>query len=111
MVDLPPAEPVKQRGPGRPRKHPLPAPKPVIAKRPARKPTGDDVISWIERKCLIPGGKFIGRPFKLDAWQKDEIRRIYDNPAGTRRAILSFARKNGKTGLAAVLLLVHLVGP
>jgi phage terminase large subunit-like protein len=47
----------------------------------------------------------------LGEWQKDEIRRIYDNPAGTRRAILSFGRKNGKSAIAAVLLLVHLCGP
>lgn len=48
---------------------------------------------------------------RLAPWQKDEIKRIYDNPAGTRRAILSFARKNGKTALSACLLLVHLCGP
>lgn len=75
------------------------------------KPTGDDIITWIEEKCRIPEGRFIGAPFKLDDFQKAELRRIYDNQFGTRRAILSFARKNGKTGLAAVLLLVHLVGP
>jgi phage terminase large subunit-like protein len=78
---------------------------------PARKPNGDDIIDWIKRKCYVPEGKLIGQSFHLDHWQQDEIRRIYDNPAGTRRAILSFARKNGKTALAAVLLLVHLVGP
>lgn len=39
------------------------------------------------------------------------MRRIYDNPAGTRRAILSFGRKNGKTSLSAFILLLHLVGP
>jgi phage terminase large subunit-like protein len=38
-------------------------------------------------------------------------RRIYDNPAGTRRAILSFGRKNAKTTLSAFLLLLHLCGP
>jgi phage terminase large subunit-like protein len=37
--------------------------------------------------------------------------RIYDNPHGTRRAIISFGRKNGKTALAAFLLLLHLCGP
>jgi phage terminase large subunit-like protein len=78
---------------------------------PSRKPTGDDIIDWIGRKCFVPEGKLIGKPFQLDEWQRAEIRRVYDNPAGTRRAILSFARKNGKTALAAVLLLVHLVGP
>lgn len=39
------------------------------------------------------------------------MRKIYDNPAGTRRAIVSFGRKNGKTALAAFLLLLHLCGP
>jgi phage terminase large subunit-like protein len=47
----------------------------------------------------------------LRDWQRHEIDRIYNNKAGTRRAILSFGRKNGKTALAALLLLVHLCGP
>jgi phage terminase large subunit-like protein len=34
-----------------------------------------------------------------------------NNPNGTRRAILSFGRKNGKTALSAFLLLLHLCGP
>jgi phage terminase large subunit-like protein len=76
-----------------------------------RKPTGDDIIRWVCRKCYVPEGRLIGKSFYLDEWQQNEIRRIYDNPHGTRRAILSFARKNGKTALAAVLLLVHLCGP
>src|SRR4029434_7407081 len=38
-------------------------------------------------------------------------RKIYANTATTRRAILSFGRKNGKTSLAALLMLVHLIGP
>lgn len=53
----------------------------------------------------------IGQPVALSNFQKREIRRIYNNKAGTRRAILSFGRKNGKTALSAFLLLAHLVGP
>jgi len=53
----------------------------------------------------------VGQPVKLRPWQKAEIKRIYDNPAGTRMAILSFGRKNAKTTLSAFLLLLHLVGP
>jgi phage terminase large subunit-like protein len=60
---------------------------------------------------MIPEGPDVGRPVKLRDWQKDEIRKIYDNPAGTRRAILSFGRKNAKTTLAAFILLAHLCGP
>jgi len=73
--------------------------------------TGDDVIHFIHTCCFIPEGAHVGKPLILEQWQQDEIRRIYDNPHGTRRAILSFARKNGKTSLAACLLLAHLCGP
>jgi len=47
----------------------------------------------------------------LREWQRDCLRKIYDNPATTRQAILSFGRKNGKTALSACLLLLHLCGP
>lgn len=69
------------------------------------------IIRWIEEFCRIPEGRDVGKPVKLRAWQKREIQKIYDNPYGTRRAILSFGRKNAKTTMSAFLLLVHLVGP
>jgi phage terminase large subunit-like protein len=72
---------------------------------------GERICTWIEKYCFVPEGKNIGQRIKLLTWQRREICRIYDNPAGTRRAILSFPRKNGKTALAAMLLLVHLCGP
>lgn len=68
-------------------------------------------IEWIETYLRIPEGPKVGQPVRLDAWQKKELRKIYDNPAGTRLAILSFARKNAKTTLVAMLLLLHLCGP
>lgn len=71
----------------------------------------DDNIRWIEEYCRIPEGRDVGKPVRLRQWQKDDLRRIYDNPAGTRRAILSFGRKNGKTALAAFIVLLHLCGP
>lgn len=69
------------------------------------------VIAFIERFCVVPEGAHVGQPLRLEAFQKQFITDIYDNPAGTRRAILSVARKNGKSGLIAGLLLAHLVGP
>lgn len=48
---------------------------------------------------------------RLREWQKHELRKIYDNPHGTRMAIISFGKKNAKTTLAAFLLLLHLAGP
>lgn len=71
---------------------------------------GDAAIEWIETYCRVPEGQLIGEPVRLREWQREFIRRIYDNPMGTRRAICSFGRKNGKTALAAFLLLLHLCG-
>lgn len=68
-------------------------------------------IQWIETYCRVPEGRDVGKPVLLREWQKDELRKIYDNPAGTRQAIISFPRKNGKTALIAFLLLLHLCGP
>lgn len=69
------------------------------------------IIEFIERYCVTPEGAHVGRPLVLAEFQKDFIRQVYDNPAGTRRALLSVSRKNGKSGLVAGLLLAHLVGP
>lgn len=51
----------------------------------------------------------MGQPVKLRPFQKKDMKKLYDTP--TRQMIISFAKKNGKTGLAAMLLLLHLVGP
>jgi phage terminase large subunit-like protein len=75
------------------------------------KVTAADIIAFIEQVCFIPEGKHVGKKLELFEWQKAEIRRIYDNPHGTRRAIISMGRKNAKTTLAACLLLAHLCGP
>lgn len=70
---------------------------------------GERNIAWIQEHCRIPEGKFVGQPVKLAEFQQDVIRGIYDTP--TRRAIVSFGRKNAKTTLSAFLLLLHLCGP
>jgi phage terminase large subunit-like protein len=69
------------------------------------------VIAFIQKFCLVPEGALVGKPVKLADFQKQFIRDIYDNPAGTRRAYLGIARKNGKSALIACLLLAHLAGP
>lgn len=68
-------------------------------------------IAWIEKYCVVPEGKDVGKPVRLRPWQKRDLKKIYDNPHGTRLAIISFAKKNGKTSLAGCLLLLHLCGP
>lgn len=71
----------------------------------------------------MPSGFGAGRKFRLRQWQRDFIFEIYSNcqqeeidgetvlRRKTRKAILSIARKNGKTALIAALVLLHLVGP
>lgn len=72
---------------------------------------GQRNIRWIENYCRIPEGTDQAQPVRLRPWQRREVRKIYDNPHGTRRAIISFGRKNAKTTLASFLLLLHLCGP
>jgi phage terminase large subunit-like protein len=71
---------------------------------------GEEVIAFIETFCRIPEGSLVGQPIKLADFQRKFILAIYDNPAGTRRAYLAMARKNGKTALIACIVLAHLVG-
>lgn len=72
---------------------------------------GEKVVAFIESYCVVPQGDLAGRPMRLEPFQKKFILDVYDNPYGTRRAYLSIARKNGKTGLIAGILLAHVAGP
>jgi len=72
------------------------------------------IIRFIE-KLTVPSGKGEGKPFKLRQFQRRFIQDVYspmrDGKRTVRRAILSVARKNGKSVEIACLALVHLVGP
>lgn len=70
---------------------------------------GERNIRWIETHCRIPEGPRVGELVTLPPFQRAIVRGIYDSP--TRRAIVSFARKNAKTTLAAFLLVLHTAGP
>jgi len=73
----------------------------------------DRVIAFIE--CLtVPEGALQGQPIHLEPFELNWIRDVYREKRGrrsVRRAILSMARKNGKSTLIACIALVHLVGP
>src|SRR5574343_628228 len=73
------------------------------------------IIAFCELLTL-PDGAYVGQNVKLRAWQKEFINAVYgpQNVNGLRRvreALLTMGRKNGKTALIAMLLLVHLCGP
>ncbi|MEG3165548.1 terminase TerL endonuclease subunit [Sphingomonas sp. PB2P19] len=60
---------------------------------------------------MVPEGKLVGKPIRLEEFQQRFILEVYDNPVGTTEGILSIARKNGKSGLIAAILLAHIAGP
>lgn len=73
------------------------------------------IVDFIER-LRVPSGKGQGEPLKLLPFQLMLIANTYgpETARGNRRirrALWSIARKNGKTALAAALVLVHLIGP
>lgn len=62
----------------------------------------------------ITQGKLAGTRMQLRGWQRKFIEQVYAMDSSDRRpvrtAVLSLARKNGKTQLAAALALCHLLG-
>ena len=78
---------------------------------PRKRTRAERVIAFLEEMVLVPEGALVGQPLKLAPFQKRFIREVYDNPAGTRTAVLSVGRKNAKTATLAGLALAHTVGP
>jgi len=68
-------------------------------------------IKWCEDYLRLPEGRFVGKELKMAGFMKEDFRCIYDNPHGTRRAIISRGRKNAKTVESAFIVLLHLCGP
>ncbi|MCY4020160.1 MAG: terminase large subunit [Chloroflexi bacterium] len=64
---------------------------------------------WSAERLKVPAGRLRGLPFTLPAWQVEFLRGALAD--GVSTACLSTARKNGKSGLIAALLLGFLVGP
>ncbi len=79
---------------------------------------GHKVITFIETCCVLTNGRWRGRPFTLQDWQKRLILRLftveYDPEEGCwlrryRWALIGVPKKNGKTELAAALALYLLI--
>ena len=70
---------------------------------------GAALAEWSAAKLVVPSGRLRGQPFELAPFQVDWLRGALADD--TTEAALSIARKNGKSGLVAVLLLGFLAGP
>lgn len=72
------------------------------------------VVAFLE-SLEVTAGRLAGTPFRVRDWQRDILEAIYreddEGKRPVRTAVLTFGRKNGKTGLAAGLALCHLAGP
>lgn len=72
---------------------------------------GERIVRFAHDYLVVPEGMKVGEPLRLEPFQIAFILAVFDNPAITRRAIMSIARRNGKTFLVAVILLAYIVGP
>lgn len=73
------------------------------------------VVAFLEA-LTVTSGALAGQPFRFRPWQREFVEAVYGPADATARrlvrtAVLSMARKNGKTGIAAALALCHLLGP
>jgi phage terminase large subunit-like protein len=76
----------------------------------------EKVMQFVHKECLVPEGALVGTPITLLPFQRAFIRSIYDNKDSegnrlTKTAILSIARKNGKSTIIAPLVLASIIGP
>jgi phage terminase large subunit-like protein len=73
------------------------------------------VCAWIEANLVHGEGDHFGRPFRLHAFQRKFLYRLYErDKAGRRlhrRALLGLPKGNGKTELAAAIAVLELGGP
>lgn len=69
------------------------------------------IARWIEQHIIVPDGRLAGLPMQVHPWQREILARIYDRDPPARRVIVTMGRKNGKTTIAAAILLAHLCGP
>jgi len=91
-----------------------PPPATAATEAPDGRTRAERLTDWIGG-LTVPSGKLAGLPFTLRHWQRSIVEAVYAADAQGRRtvrlALLSMARKNGKTGLTAALALAHLCGP
>lgn len=69
-------------------------------------------VRWIEANCYVPDGPKAGEPVVLTQHQRNQFRCIYQwEHRLPRHVLMSEARKNAKTSKAALIVLLHTMGP
>lgn len=111
-----PASVARRRQPRRPR---LPPTQEAIYRR-LEVPQEDwglpsGAIFAFAHSLIVPAGPYMGLPLRLRPFQMEFFRDIYNPMRRDKRlrkeAVLSIGRRGGKTLTAAIMVLVHLVGP
>lgn len=74
------------------------------------KEKADHAVNWIQKHLQLVEGEKGGKPFILETWQAEMVRKIFGtlNEDGTRQyrtVFLFVARKNGKSPISAALAL------
>ena len=69
----------------------------------------DDFADWAVKRLKVPSGRLQSKPFIIEPWQLDFLRGALK--PDVMEAALSVARKNGKSGLIAAVLLCYMAGP
>ena len=83
-------------------------PLPSVPRMPRR--GAERAIRWIEAWCLVPKGYGAGEPMRVHPFQRRIIRAALADPK-VRATLVSIARGNGKSLLAAALALHALLDP
>ena len=65
-----------------------------------------EFAAWCASELIVPSGLLQGRPFKIPRWQEKIVAGVLSRR--TREAYVCTARKNGKSGLVAAVLLGYL---
>jgi phage terminase large subunit-like protein len=68
-------------------------------------------MRFCETHARVPEGPLVAKPIRFAPFQEAFFYAVFDNPAGTKKGILSMARKNSKTATIACIVLCFVVGP
>lgn len=72
---------------------------------------GDKVLAFSAGYLIVPEGPLIGKPLELDEYQAAFVYAVFGPDTPVKKAILSVARRNGKTLVIGAVLWAYILGP